>query len=169
MFAERGVALTYACAYFRTTPHPILIRCFATPSPPCVLLLQEVPDVPDGPANGAFTTGLTQPADGEADAVSDAADPEPQQTALTQTAFAALKAAAAALAAGLNEEQRLAVRRVMGSADYSLVLGMPGTGKTSVIVAAVRRLVTVTGHITCRLVWGLCPCIAKWRTFTSAI
>ncbi len=42
--------------------------------------------------------------------------------------------------AGLNAEQAAAVRRVAGSEDYSLILGMPGTGKTSTIAAAIRAL-----------------------------
>ena len=57
---------------------------------------------------------------------------------VTQGSPAGLRVAAAALIAGLNEEQRLAVQRVLGGADYSLVLGMPGTGKTSLIVATVQ-------------------------------
>ena len=59
-------------------------------------------------------------------------------TTMQSSEAAALRAAAAALVDGLNAEQRLAVQRVLGGADYSLVLGMPGTGKTSLIVAAVR-------------------------------
>jgi len=42
--------------------------------------------------------------------------------------------------AGLNTEQAAAVRRVAGAEDYALVLGMPGTGKTSTIAAAIRAL-----------------------------
>ncbi len=37
---------------------------------------------------------------------------------------------------------RLAVSQVMRCLDYSLVLGMPGTGKTTTIACLVRALVT---------------------------
>ena len=65
------------------------------------------------------------------------------------SAAAVLRAAAAALVAGLNAEQRLAVQRVLGGADYSLVLGMPGTGKTSLIVAAVRAADALIARARC--------------------
>lgn len=35
--------------------------------------------------------------------------------------------------AGMNSEQNLAVHRVLAARDYTLVLGMPGAGKTSTI------------------------------------
>jgi len=41
----------------------------------------------------------------------------------------------------LNVDQREAVMRVLCAQDYALILGMPGTGKTTVIAAAVRALV----------------------------
>ena len=43
--------------------------------------------------------------------------------------------------AGLNQDQRLAVRTVLRAQDYALVLGMPGTGKTTVIAAIIDQLV----------------------------
>jgi DNA replication ATP-dependent helicase Dna2 len=50
-------------------------------------------------------------------------------------------AAAEEFMGGLNENQRAAVRAVLDTADYSLILGMPGTGKTATLCAAVRALV----------------------------
>jgi DNA replication ATP-dependent helicase Dna2 len=41
----------------------------------------------------------------------------------------------------LNVDQREAVTRVLSSRDYSLILGMPGTGKTTVIAHAVSAIV----------------------------
>ena len=41
----------------------------------------------------------------------------------------------------LNKDQRLAVRTVLRAEDYALVLGMPGTGKTTVIAAIIIELV----------------------------
>ncbi|KAI0654950.1 Dna2-domain-containing protein [Cubamyces menziesii] len=41
----------------------------------------------------------------------------------------------------LNENQRRAVRKVMCAQDYALILGMPGTGKTTVIAAIIKELV----------------------------
>lgn len=41
----------------------------------------------------------------------------------------------------LNAEQREAVLRVLGTRDYALVLGMPGTGKTTTICHAIINLV----------------------------
>ncbi|KIY67509.1 Dna2-domain-containing protein [Cylindrobasidium torrendii FP15055 ss-10] len=40
----------------------------------------------------------------------------------------------------LNENQRLAVNKVLSAEDYALILGMPGTGKTTVIGALIRVL-----------------------------
>lgn len=42
--------------------------------------------------------------------------------------------------ANLNEVQENAVRRTLGCKDYSLILGMPGTGKTTVIAHLIRIL-----------------------------
>ncbi|KAI0674044.1 Dna2-domain-containing protein [Trametes maxima] len=42
---------------------------------------------------------------------------------------------------GLNQDQQHAVRRVLHAEDYALVLGMPGTGKTTVIAAIIKELV----------------------------
>ncbi|KAK9824153.1 hypothetical protein WJX72_008129 [[Myrmecia] bisecta] len=44
--------------------------------------------------------------------------------------------------AALSEEQQFAVQRIVARPEYSLVLGMPGTGKTSTIVCAVQALVS---------------------------
>jgi DNA replication ATP-dependent helicase Dna2 len=41
----------------------------------------------------------------------------------------------------VNEEQRVALRRVLAAKDYVLLLGMPGTGKTTSIAAIVAALV----------------------------
>ncbi|KAH9896571.1 Dna2-domain-containing protein [Cubamyces lactineus] len=41
----------------------------------------------------------------------------------------------------LNEDQRHAVRKVLCAQDYALILGMPGTGKTTVIAAIIKELV----------------------------
>ncbi|CDO74222.1 hypothetical protein BN946_scf184721.g1 [Trametes cinnabarina] len=43
--------------------------------------------------------------------------------------------------AQLNEDQCRAVRKVMCAQDYALILGMPGTGKTTVIAAIIKELV----------------------------
>ncbi|KAI0946663.1 hypothetical protein AcW1_010068 [Taiwanofungus camphoratus] len=43
-------------------------------------------------------------------------------------------------AAHLNEDQRAAVKKVMSAQDYALILGMPGTGKTTVIAALIKEL-----------------------------
>ncbi|KAI0718426.1 Dna2-domain-containing protein [Cerioporus squamosus] len=41
----------------------------------------------------------------------------------------------------LNKDQRRAVQTVLRAEDYALILGMPGTGKTTVIAALIRELV----------------------------
>ncbi|KAI0368547.1 Dna2-domain-containing protein [Pilatotrama ljubarskyi] len=41
----------------------------------------------------------------------------------------------------LNDDQRRALRKVLCAQDYALVLGMPGTGKTTVIAAIIKELV----------------------------
>ena len=41
---------------------------------------------------------------------------------------------------GLNEDQMLAVRTVMSSKDYMLLLGMPGTGKTTTLASMIKSL-----------------------------
>ena len=43
----------------------------------------------------------------------------------------------------LNSSQRLAMERVLDAEDYALILGMPGTGKTTVIVALIKTLVNL--------------------------
>ncbi|KAL0046566.1 hypothetical protein WJX82_003944 [Trebouxia sp. C0006] len=40
----------------------------------------------------------------------------------------------------LNTDQQAAVNRVLSTPDYTLILGMPGTGKTSTIVQAIKGL-----------------------------
>ncbi|GAB0136526.1 hypothetical protein EsDP_00004825 [Epichloe bromicola] len=42
----------------------------------------------------------------------------------------------------LNIDQRRAIEKVMSTQDYSLVLGMPGTGKTTTIAHIIRALVS---------------------------
>lgn len=41
----------------------------------------------------------------------------------------------------INEDQRAAIDKVMSAKDYALVLGMPGTGKTTTIAHIIRALV----------------------------
>ncbi|RWA07722.1 hypothetical protein EKO27_g7386 [Xylaria grammica] len=43
--------------------------------------------------------------------------------------------------ASLNVDQRRAIQKVMSAQDYALVLGMPGTGKTTTIAHIIRALV----------------------------
>jgi len=43
--------------------------------------------------------------------------------------------------ADLNVDQRAAIEKVMSAKDYALVLGMPGTGKTTTIAHIIRALV----------------------------
>ena len=43
--------------------------------------------------------------------------------------------------ASLNIDQRAAIEKVMSAKDYALVLGMPGTGKTTTIAHIIRALV----------------------------
>ena len=45
------------------------------------------------------------------------------------------------LARSLNTHQMLAVEKVLSSRDYTLILGMPGTGKTTVVAHLIRMLV----------------------------
>jgi len=46
-----------------------------------------------------------------------------------------------ALARSLNANQTLAVEKVLCSRDYTMILGMPGTGKTTVVAQLIRMLV----------------------------
>jgi DNA replication ATP-dependent helicase Dna2 len=43
----------------------------------------------------------------------------------------------------LNANQRRAVDKVLSAQDFALILGMPGTGKTTVIAAIIRTLVSM--------------------------
>lgn len=45
--------------------------------------------------------------------------------------------------AKLNSNQQMAMRKVLSAEDYALILGMPGTGKTTVIAAIIRTLVSM--------------------------
>ena len=47
----------------------------------------------------------------------------------------------AARQANLNVDQTAAIKKVMSAKDYALVLGMPGTGKTTTIACIIRALV----------------------------
>lgn len=40
----------------------------------------------------------------------------------------------------INDDQRKAIKKILSAKDYTLVLGMPGTGKTSTMVHAVKAL-----------------------------
>ncbi|KAI9840048.1 MAG: hypothetical protein M1819_000241 [Sarea resinae] len=42
----------------------------------------------------------------------------------------------------INSDQKLAIEKVMSAKDYALVLGMPGTGKTTTIAHIIRALVS---------------------------
>ena len=45
----------------------------------------------------------------------------------------------------LNPTQQLALRKSLSARDYALILGMPGTGKTTVIAAIIKELVLKRG------------------------
>ncbi|KAF4610251.1 hypothetical protein D9613_010517 [Agrocybe pediades] len=45
----------------------------------------------------------------------------------------------------LNPTQQLALRKALAAEDYALILGMPGTGKTTVIAALIKELVVKRG------------------------
>lgn len=45
------------------------------------------------------------------------------------------------VAADLNTSQKRAIAKVLSAQDYAIILGMPGTGKTTVIAAIIRLLV----------------------------
>ncbi|XP_020682385.1 DNA replication ATP-dependent helicase/nuclease DNA2 isoform X1 [Dendrobium catenatum] len=40
----------------------------------------------------------------------------------------------------INDDQRRAIKKILSAKDYTLILGMPGTGKTSTMVHAVKAL-----------------------------
>ncbi|XP_028369300.2 DNA replication ATP-dependent helicase/nuclease DNA2 isoform X1 [Phyllostomus discolor] len=52
------------------------------------------------------------------------------------------KDAVASILKGLNKPQRQAMKKVLLSRDYTLIVGMPGTGKTTTICTLVRILYT---------------------------
>ncbi|XP_036885218.1 DNA replication ATP-dependent helicase/nuclease DNA2 [Sturnira hondurensis] len=52
------------------------------------------------------------------------------------------KDAVASILKGLNKPQRQAMKKVLLSRDYTLIVGMPGTGKTTTMCALVRILYT---------------------------
>lgn len=56
----------------------------------------------------------------------------PEETALSESE----------LPVHLNEDQRAAMRKVCATDDYALILGMPGTGKTTTIAELIRLLVS---------------------------
>jgi len=45
--------------------------------------------------------------------------------------------------AHLNANQRQAITKILSAQDYALILGMPGTGKTTVIAAVIKTLVAM--------------------------
>ena len=47
------------------------------------------------------------------------------------------------VAKALNSSQNLAMEKVLNAEDYALILGMPGTGKTTVIAALIETLVAL--------------------------
>lgn len=57
--------------------------------------------------------------------------------------------------ANLNQEQQAAIRKCLTANDYSLIMGMPGSGKTETIVGLVELLyalgmsVLITAHTNC--------------------
>ena len=68
-------------------------------------------------------------------------DLEPPRFGSAEAALAALPPAEGAALGRLNDGQRTAVGRILSARDYTLVLGMPGTGKTTLVGAATRALV----------------------------
>lgn len=44
---------------------------------------------------------------------------------------------------GMNPSQLAAMKRALSARDYALILGMPGTGKTTVIAALIRAIVAM--------------------------
>eukprot|EP01018_Ginkgo_biloba_P039983 Gb_09620 [translate_table: standard] len=47
----------------------------------------------------------------------------------------------------LNDDQRRAIHKILSAKDYALILGMPGTGKTSTVVHAVKALLARNASI----------------------
>nr|KAF6455663.1 DNA replication helicase/nuclease 2 [Rousettus aegyptiacus] len=48
---------------------------------------------------------------------------------------------------GLNKPQRQAMKKVLLSKDYTLIVGMPGTGKTTTICTLVRRYIQISRNL----------------------
>jgi DNA replication ATP-dependent helicase Dna2 len=75
------------------------------------------------------------------DLVAELAPPRPREPAPAPRPDAPGAAAAAALCGSLNTEQRAALDAVLRASDFVLLRGLPGTGKTATLVAAVAALV----------------------------
>ena len=73
--------------------------------------------------------------------VAELAPPRRREPAPAPRPDAAGAAAAMTLAASLNSEQAAALDAVLRAADFVLLRGLPGTGKTATLVAAVAALV----------------------------
>lgn len=65
-------------------------------------------------------------------------DNKPPEFKVTSTAYTLTRTASQS---NLNVDQRRAIEKVMSAKDYALILGMPGTGKTTTIAHIIRALV----------------------------
>ena len=104
---------------------------FLHPSPPYPALNPPVPPIP-----------LPCPALSPAFLLA-AVLPPPALSAQSQLAASNAYLSSPEVSRSLNPEQHEAVRRVLEMRDYALILGMPGTGKTTTIVHIVRSLMAV--------------------------
>lgn len=59
--------------------------------------------------------------------------------------------------------------RILTSRDYTLVLGMPGTGKTAVICAAVRSLLAARKTVLVTSYTNRCYCYCMLRTYLHCV